>query len=225
MKKERPHLSHLGDKSPMWLFIKLKLTQSCRWLWPGHPNLRNGVRFTLFNKNTVPRKRSEGRICQRHEAHAKLGKTHFHKCYQVSYSQRPHGANNVIPAFQMEKTKSSRVAGVSTHSMDARGNWGQNQHLTDSGVQNLSTKPYRAKTQESIVTWTAFQKDHLSPQLDPPNPSGWHLFSQPQSLLYKVGIRCVRKVFKYWRILEASACHTLKCQSILFVYSYKIFLL
>lgn len=35
-------------------------------------------------------------------------------------------------------------------SMDARGNWGQNQHLTDSGVQNLSTKPYRAKTpQES----------------------------------------------------------------------------
>ena len=77
-------------------------------------------------------------------------------------------------SFQLFRWKKQSPQGQQelAQSMDARGNWGQNQHLTDSGVQNLSTKPYRAKTQESIVTWTAFQKDHLSPQLDPPNPSG-----------------------------------------------------
>lgn len=111
-------------------------------------------------------------------------------------------------------------------SMGARGSWGQNQHLTDSGVQNLSIKPYRAKTpQESSCHMDCI------PERSSQSPAGSTNFlladicSPSLSLLYEVGIRCMRKVFKYWWILEAFACHTLKCQSILFVYSDKILLL
>ena len=124
------------------------------------------------------------------------------------------------------RTRLKQLSSSSSSSMDARGNWGQNQHLTDSGVQNLSTKPYRAKTPQG----SSCHMDCI-PERSSQSPVGSASFLQADicspslSLLYEVGIRCVRKVFKYWRILEASACHTLKCQRILFVYSDKIFLL
>lgn len=43
-----------------------------------------------------------------------LAKHTFTSAIKSHNAQRPHGANNVIPAFQMEKTKSSRVTGLST---------------------------------------------------------------------------------------------------------------